>query len=282
MRPLPLSFLAAVVAAGLVTVANAANPASGTISNASPSVKWDGEVTNSYAARIPVVVTGDDSVPCSPPGCDAFALKLADAGDLTVSGTAPGGTSTGGDDAPAQATIRVRMPDGSVVIFTGDATEDKPLTGKIKKAPAGDYDVEYWNNFINGPVAYVGTAMLGSAPAPVAPAPGATPAPTPAPGSPAPAAKQGLKISAKVGKTSARKRKVIAKVKVSRQVKSLSAKLMKGRKTIGRAKAKNVKKSKTLKIKARKLRKGTYKLVLTADDGNGVKAAKTIKVKVRK
>ena len=264
---------AVAVAAG-ASIAGAADPASGTISNATPSVKWAGDVTGSYAARIPVVLSEDDSVPCVAPTCDAFALTLADAGDLTVSGTAPGGTSTGGDDAPAQVTIRVRKPDGSVVLFTGDATEDKPLSGKIKAAPKGDYDVEYWNNFIDGPIDYVGGAFIGAGPKPAVPAP---PAPAPAP---APAPKEDLKVSGKAGKNSAKRKRVVLTVTVSRAVKSVTATLLKGSKKLGSGKLGAFSGSKKLTIKAAKLKAGTYSVALTADDGAGVKAAKTIKVKV--
>lgn len=269
---------AAVVASAAATLAGAANPANGTISNASPSVRWDGDVTGSYAGRIPVVLSGDDSVPCFAPTCDTFKLTLADAGDLTVTGTAPGGTSTGGEEAPAQVTIRVRKPDGSVVLFTGDATEAKPLTGKIKGAAKGDYDVEYWNNFIDGPTEYVGSAFIGAAPQPAAPT-GPAPAPTAAPG---PAPKQDLTVNGKAGKSSAKAKKVVVTVTVSRAVKSVTATLRKGSKKVGSGKLGAFSGSKKLTIKAPKLKTGSYSVVLTADDGAGVKASKTIKVKVKK
>lgn len=275
------------IAGGLLAVgsaaAPAADPANGTVSKAQPKVTWTGEVTGSYFNRIPVIATGDDTVPCSPPGCDAFALTLADSDDLTVTADAPESTSTTG--GASQVTIRIRKPDGSVLITTGDASPEKPLTVKIKKAPAGDYGVEYFNYFVDGPIEYVGTATLGSAPT-AAPAPAASGG-TPPSGQPGPQPAQDLSVTVKVGKASARKlaksRKLAATVSVSRAVKSVTATLRSGKKVVGKGKLGAVTGSAKLTLKlSKKLKKGKYKLTVAASDGAGVSAARTITVKVGK
>ena len=255
-------------------IAAAANPDSGSVSNSAPSLTWKGQVTASYGPRIIAVAADDDSVPCSQPYCDAFNLKVVDKNDLTLSAGVPAGTGTGA----SQVTLRIHKPDGSVLVASGDADEKKPFSTKLKGAAAGDYVIDYMNNFIDGPIDYVGTATLG---APAAPAPspgggsaggGTTPAPAPA---------QDLKITVKAGKVTTKSKKLTATVTVSRQVKSISATLFKGKKAVAKGAVGATTSSAKVSLKLKKLKKGTYRLNVIADDGAGVQAGKSVTVKVK-
>src|SRR6266540_474679 len=133
--------LALATTAGLAAAsfALAATPDSGTVSSGAPTLTWKGQVSASYGPRILVVASDDDSVPCEQPYCDAFALKVADKDDLTLTGSVPEGTGTGS----ASVTLRIHKPDGSTLVSTGDATSAKPYAVKIKAAAAGDYTIDY-------------------------------------------------------------------------------------------------------------------------------------------
>src|SRR4051794_8609780 len=108
--------------AGTAGFALAATPGEGTVSHATPQVAWKGTVAMSYFNRIPVLVTGDGSVPCAPESCDAFTLHVADADDLVVAADA---TDTS-DGTPASVTLRVTKPDGSVTVFTATRRRRNP------------------------------------------------------------------------------------------------------------------------------------------------------------
>jgi len=98
------------LAALAVPAARAAEPASGTVSLAAPQTAWTGTSTAGGATTIPGVANGG-SVACAAPSCDAFALTVADGGDLAITADAPG---TGGFTM-----VEVVKPDGSTQYAMG-------------------------------------------------------------------------------------------------------------------------------------------------------------------
>ena len=253
----------------------AATPDAGTVSASSPKVTWTGETTGSYFTRVPTAVSADDSVPCQAPSCDTFALKVETKANLTVA--ADIGQPS---DNPGAVTIRVRKPDGSVVVGSSGAdevSEGKPYKVQIKGADVGDYTVEYWNNFYDGPITYSGYAEL-AVPKPAAPAPVDVPAPTTAP---APTTETTQAIDVTVAGAKAKGKKASAKVTVSRAVTGITATLKKGAKVVATGTRGATSGTATIALKAKKaLKKGTYALTVTATDGK-TSTAKTVKVKVK-
>jgi hypothetical protein len=281
MTRLPRRALCGILIAGgvLAGTAGAATPDKGTVSAAAPKVTWAGQVTASWFTSRAVILTEDGTVPCEAPTCDTFSLDVADQQNLEIGVSAPA--------AADQVILRIQKPDGSYLTTVEDTNSSTYVVVKIKNAAKGTYVIDYWNYYTDGPVDYSGYAQLGSAAA--APAPTATPAPgggAPSGGS-QPAAKQDLSVSVTAGKASARKlaktRKLAATVTVSRQVASVTAKLLRGKKVVGSGKLGTTSGTAKLSLKvAKKLKKGTYSLSVVANDGNGVTAAKTIKVKIAK
>jgi hypothetical protein len=261
----------------------AATPESGSVSKAAPKVEWTGETIGSYFSRVPTAVTEDDSVPCQAPSCDSFALTVADSANLTIAADIDQEADNAGS-----VTLRVRQPDGTVIVGSSGADEvsdGKPYKIQIKNAKTGDYTVEYWNNFFDGPITYSGYAELAvAAPASGAPAGGQPPAPqpTPAAGGPAPGPAPTQAIALSVKSAKAKGKKGSAKVTVSRTVKAVLAQLKKGKKVVATGKRGETTGTATIKFKAKKkLKKGKYTLTVTVTDGS-TSAAKTVKVKVKK
>jgi hypothetical protein len=264
------------IAGGMLAgTAVAATPESGEVSKAAPKVTWAGQTTGSYFTRVPTAVTADDSVPCQAPSCDTFALKVADSATLTVAADI-----VQPSDNPGAVTIRIRKPDGSVVVGSSDAdavSEGKPFKMTIKNAPTGDYTVEYWNNFYDGPIDYTASAERAVPPPAVAPPTVAAPAPAPV---------EAIALAVSVPKVSARSlaksRKLAAKVTVSRAVTAVTATLKKGAKKVGAGRLGATSGTAKLTVKtAKKLKPGTYSLVVNATDGT-TSTAKTVKVAVKK
>lgn len=271
---------ATAVVAGSSAIAIASEPSSGTISSASPSIAWTGSTTGSYWVLNPMNNAPED-VPCEQPTCDTFALTLADQGTLTVA------KEIETDSETATAGIRVTFPDGTVLYANGPSSTGKPLKSVIKNAKPGDYTIDLINNFVAG-ATYKGSASLpvAAAPAPAptaAPAPGATPPP-----SGQPATRTDFKLSVKVArKLSSRKlrkgRKLTAAVKVSSPVTSMTAKLLKGRKTVATGSLGQVAKSAKLGLKLKSnLKKGSYSLVVTATNSENTSVTKIVKLKVKR
>ena len=259
----------------------AATPESGTVSKSSPKTEWAGETIGSYFTRVPAAVTADDSVPCEAPSCDSFKLTVADQANLTITADIDQP-----DDNPGAVTLRVRQPDGSAVVASSgpdEVSDGKPFKVQIKGAKTGDYTVEYWNNFYDGPITYTGTAELAVAGGTPASGPPPSPQPTPGAGSGsgggAPAT-QAIELSVTGAK--AKGKKGSAKVTVNRPVKAILAQLKKGKKVVAKGKLGETSGTATIKLKAKKkLKKGKYTLTVTATDGS-TSTAKTVKVKVKK
>jgi hypothetical protein len=294
----------AVVATGATLVlsaaAIAATPENSTVSSETPRAAWTGAVTASYAPRVVTLVTESDAVPCEAPYCDTFDLNVAEAGKpLTIGADAPGTDSA----APDQVTLRIYAPDGELTIATGGATAGQPFAVEFEQSQKGTYTVEYMTYYIDGPTDYHGYASLGvpllddgsTPPPPAAPQTQAQPQPqpeqppaeqAPAP-APAPAPVQALTVDVKAPALSARKLKrsksFSIPITVSRGVSSVTATLTKGKKVVATGKGGALAGAGKLTVKTAKgLKAGTYKLTLTADDGAGVKAIKTVALKIKK
>ena len=121
-----------------------------------------------------------------------------------------------------------------------------------------------------------------AAPAPTTPA---TPAPggdTPAPAD-QPVVQFSLVGSAGKAKTASKKRKLALKIKSSGPVTGLTAKLIKGKKVVGTGKLAKLDGTAkvTVKLKSKKLKKGSYKLNVAAKDASGRNAGATLPVKLK-
>ena len=131
------------------------------------------------------------------------------------------------------------------------------------------------------------TSGLGSVP--LGPcAPGTTPAPTttPAPGSsPAPGTQSqqtGGPLPVKLVSKSVKHAKTVKiKVKSSEALTDLGARISKGAKVFGTGKLAKLNGAGTFKIKAKKLKKGTYKLDLAGTDSSGARRVASYKLKVK-
>jgi hypothetical protein len=261
--------------AALAGTAVAATPEEGSVSKSAPKFEWTGETTGGYLTRMPTAVSGSEETPCEAPSCDQFALKVADSANLTIAQMLDSESETAG------LTLRIIKPDGSVVQEDANsgAAAGKYFKVVIKNAPTGDYTVQHYNNAADT-MSYSSYAELA---VPAAPAP-APAAPVTSPPPPAPV--EAINLAVATGKASAKKlaksRSLPVKVTVSREVKSITATLKKGSKTVGKGSLGVTSGTKTLKVKiAKKLKKGTYSLSVLATDGSS-SAGKTIKVKVAK
>ncbi len=258
----------------------ASEPESGTVSTASPKVEWAGESTG-YGVYPLHSVAGSEAPdrPCEQPYCDSFALTVADSSNLSLQADNTAVNGPGGDFVE----LDVVKPDGSVQ-YT-QSGQDQPASVKIKNAPKGDYEIRVWTNERAGSDgSFTASATLGTvtaAPGPqqpsspqqpqqVAPQQPAQPQPSPT-------------ISLVTKKLSARKAKRAPKVtiKSSGPVTQVVAALSKGKKKIGTAKRASLNGAAALKFKAKKkLKKGTYTLVVNAKDAQGRAIGLRAKLKV--
>src|SRR3954451_20646634 len=160
---------AAAAAAAVAVPALASDPASGTVSEAAPSVTWKGNATGYGVVPTNILVTTAGQDPqCPPTACDKFALTVADSFDLVV---------TAAQSAHDNFTeLHVVQPDGSVQYVQSE--DGKAATIKVKKAAKGDYGIEVLTNeSADQSGAYDASATLnvpkpaGTQPAPPATAP---------------------------------------------------------------------------------------------------------------
>jgi hypothetical protein len=259
-----LFFCGAVSATALAVPALASDPASGTLSNASPQTTWTGS-SNGYGYYPIHNVTGEGR--CSPPVCDSYSLELADAGNLTLTVDNNAANGPGADVVQ----VDVTKPGGDVVQTGG--TADKPTVVKIKNAEKGKYTVEVTTNEqAANDGSYKGVAQLGNpaAPATTPAAGGGTT--TPPPASPTPAAGQepAAVLSLKTRKASAKKARKGLKLTISttKPVKDVSAALVKGKKVLGKGKLASLQSTGSITVKAKKLKKGSYVVALSATDAS--------------
>lgn len=267
--PLPRILAAAALAAAAIATAVpalAAEPESGTISNASPRVDWKGETINGGLTTLPAVVNGGTVAGCVAPSCETFALTLADAGDLTVTASSPNDRKF--------VMVEIVKPDGSTIYNGGTETESS-TTVKIKKAATGDYEVRIANNALEiEPYEAFAHLPIVAAAAP------AEPAPQP---QPQPAARPAATLSVVTKSLSARRSRKKAKLSISSSgpVSDVVVQLRKGSKALatGRLAQLNGRGTVALKLK-RALKKGRYTVAVAAKDGDRpVGATAPLKVK---
>lgn len=260
--------LAAAALAAAAVPALAAEPSSGELSTATPRVEWKG-TAGGYGVSIVADVNGSFPA-CQAPVCDAFDLTVKDSADLTVAITT--------DDGSGFTTIEVEAPDGTIH-YNGGAEDQPTSVIKIKKAAPGAYVVRTMtNNPVASGDAYSGLATLAVAPAPVvvptaAPTPGTAPAPTPA---------AAPTITVKRGKYSARRsrRGLTVALSSTGRVTGLVATLAKGRKTVGRGKLAALDGNGKVRLKVKKLKKGTYTLQVRGRSADGATVATRARLKV--
>ena len=260
-----LSLLAAAAAA---LPAGAADPATGTLSNATPKTEWKGEAAG-YGTSVLSDVNGAFVGPCQAPNCDSFAIDLKDAGDLTVTLT----TNVG-----SFMTMEVEAPDGTIT-YNGGADEAASTTIKLKKAATGTYTVRaQTTNTLADDYGYTGFAILGAPPAP---------APAKLPGTaPAPVSKPGAQITIRTRTGSARKvRKGLAiALSATSEVKTLVAELRKGNTVWARGTLAKLSGKGTVKIKGkRKLKPGNYAVYVRGTDAvSGAAVSTLVKFKLKR
>ena len=280
-RSLPLAALVSLAIIAIALPAQAAEPASGTLSDAAPSLQWSGEA-GGYGTSVVADINGQFPEPCEQPNCDTFDLELKDSGDLTV---------TLRTNEGAFMTMEVEDPSGTIT-YNGGSEDSDTTTIKLKKAKTGKYIVRAMTN--NTPAeehGYTGVATLGSPPAAATPAPAGPPAPgaTPTPSGQSPAAAQPaarIIVRSRTGSARKARKGMVVKLTVTSKVTRLSAVLRRGKSKKAYAKGKLAKVSKTGKLKLRtkrRLKRGTYKLTLRAKDASsGATVATTVKFKVKR
>jgi opacity protein-like surface antigen len=241
----------------------AADPESGKVSRATPTVTWNGAVTSFQSWQTYNQGNGQ----CIKPSCDTFTLEVAD-GPAPLKITVESGDST--------MFVEVVKPDGSKETFGGEAK----ATGTVKNAANGTYTINVAQNE-QTQATHKGTAQLvfpaTSPPAP-APAPGA-PAPAPSPGAapaPAPAA---TTLSLKAAKP--KKGRLPVTIGASAPVTKVAATLKRGKKVVAKGSLARVEGSAAMKLKIKgKPKRGKHTLTVTALDGSGKPVSKTISVKI--
>ena len=236
---------------------------------AKPKFEWTGQSINGGATTIPAVANGGAPA-CAPPSCDTFALTVKDSADLTVFAEAP---DTGGF-----LMIQIVKPDGET-IYNGGAQDETSTKVKIKKAPAGEYEVQIAANSATD-VTYSAYAELSVPPAAVTPPPPSEPAPGPA--APAPA-EPGANLSLRTRSVSAKRSKKAPKLVIAsdREVTDVTVSIRKGSKVLGTAKLPILAGSKAVKVKLKKaLKRGKYTVALVAKQNTrtvGATAKLTVK-----
>ena len=257
----------------------AATPENGTVSAASPTVKWEGEAAGYgvFPTNLLLNSAGQEPAPCEQPYCDIFTLTVADKADLNLFAAQRA--------ADNFTEMHVVKPDGERLF--AQSADSEAVRIKVKGAAPGDYTIEVMTNetLAQGGV-YDASATLAGASQPAAPpanqpttdtrpAPGTEPA---SPSSPEPAATLGLATKS----VSARKRKFKLAVTSSKPVTNLRLVIKKGKKVVGKGALKTLtsKGNVALKLK-KKLEKGTYVVNMTASDG-GRPVGLSTKLKVKK
>lgn len=294
-----LALLAGLLAtAGLITVAQAADPAKGTVSKASPKFGWGGTLTSS-GITANAWNNGEDELPCETPICDPFTLTVADSGpgvNLIIKTRLQNAAAQGNNGT---ATIRVTDPSGTRTVFTGESGPETDLKITIKNAANGDYQIDTAASFICcGSTDYLSTAELTGAgfgtqtPPPVGEG-GGTPPPVNGgqsgnPQQPAPTAS--LKVSA--GAVSAKKvkksRKIAATLEASAKLTNVTVVLVDKKKKLGSLKLASLEGTKKIalklaKSKAKLLKKGkAYQLSAGGTDAQGRTVVGSVKLTVKK
>jgi hypothetical protein len=279
MRVRAASAAAALVALGAVTVAQAADPGSGTVSPSNPKVSWKGTLQSSgifYNAW-----DQDPTIDCAAPACDTFALKLEGAPkDLTLTLNIQNDAIQGNEGGGG---IRVLKPDGNYQWVKGTSSKKTTLKLKLKNAAPGDYQVTSVASYVCcAQSEYIGGAEI----------PAATTAPAPAPATPPASGTQSSappEIKVTAPKASAKKLKKSRKLKVALSsngpIKNLKGFLTKGKAKFATGSLASLNGNGTITLKlsskaAKKLKAGTYGISVSGTDAEGRTVGTAIRVKI--
>jgi hypothetical protein len=264
--------LAVGIAAGLavVSVALAATPSSGTLSTSTPQVKWSGTLTSSGIFYN--LWTIDPTLACAPPTCDPFTLKVADGvHNMSIKLNINSENATGGDPG---AGIRVQSPDGAYQYTQGTAGAKTTMTLKFKDPKPGDYEINTVASHVCcGDDPYTQRAEI---PELIPVEEGGTLRVVP---------QLTLKASGVSARKLAKSRKYKVTVTTTAPLTKVTAKLLKGKKSLASAKAESLEGTATLVLKLTKKAKpkaGTYTLVVSGVDGAGTQTTAAVKIKFRR
>jgi hypothetical protein len=273
---LPAAVLLLLSAALTVSVAHAADPGSGKVSAASPTVAWKGQVLDSGVTSN--AWGQDPTFDCNAPACDRFTLEVADSANLLIRLKGFQENTAGGDPG---CSIRVVSPDGQSKLNSGNCGPKTEMKVTIKNAAKGTYQIDVADSHVVGqPENYEASATLMVAPAPTAPGTVATPAP--APSSPPPAATLTAKVPAQSAKKLKKAKKFTVTLTTSAPLTGVNALLIKGKKQVAGGKLARLEGTGKLVVKLKKaLKKGTYDLAVGGRDAQGRNVLASAKVKVK-
>jgi hypothetical protein len=268
--------LAALLLILVVSVAQAADPGEGTVSAASPTVAWKGQVVSAGVSS--QAWAQDPTAPCQAPSCDTFALEVADSANLVLKLKGFKQNTAGGDPT---CDFRVTDPAGEQTHYPGTCGPESEMRVTIKNAAKGKYTIDVADSHVVGqPENYEASATLAVPPPVVAP-PASTPAPTTT-APPAPA-----KLTVKAPKLSAKKlkkaKKFVVTLTTSAPLTAVNALLVDKKKSVGSGKLAQLNGTSKLTVKVKKaLKKGTYQLSVGGRDAQGRNVLATAKVKIGK
>jgi hypothetical protein len=269
----------------IASMAIAATPENGTVSKSNPKVEWGGDLTDSGAFYN--AWAQDPSIPCNAPACDTFALTVAEGGhNLTLTENNDSTNLQGGGDPGCG--MNIEFPDGSYQYTQAPCGSKTTLQVKLKNVKPGDYTVRVASSHVCcGTEGYTASAFI-----PEALTPAATPAPTPSGGgttTSSPTAEAAPQLTVKATKASAKKLTKTHKYKITAEasgpINAVTAKLLKGSKTIGTAKLSRLSGKATMVLKLgkkTKVKKGKYKVTVSGTDDQGRVITTSVSVKVAK
>jgi hypothetical protein len=258
------------MAAAFPSIASAAEPSSGTVSNSSPSVKWGGTLASSGITNN--IWAEDPTFDCYAPACDRFTLEVADSANLVVGLNM---LSTNADGSDPGCGIRIVAPDGSSTWHDGSCSESSTMKVTIKNAAKGTYQIDVASSHVCcGEEDYTASATLAVPPPPVTSPPVTTP--------PAPEAKLSAKVPS-LKATKLRKAKTFtATLTTTAPLSDITALLVNKSKQLGSGTLASLEKSGKITVKVpKKVKKGTYQLSVGGKDAEGRNVVTTAKVRVR-
>ena len=256
-------------AAGVAAPGLASEPSSGTVSASNPTVSWTGEAETAPFAE---QMRNEQYRVCGPAICETFALRVEDAGDLTV--------QVKGEEHAVG--FQVIAPDGTKVFadnFDGDPAE--PVTIIIQGAKTGDYGIEIWQDATEADAHQLsGSAQLAPPPAP------ASPPPPPAPASSPPGPPAAPRLAVRTATVRVRKlarRRLALRVSASSPVTKVKAQILKGRRVVGRGSLAHLDGGGRIVVRtSNRLRPGRYVAVLSAKAASGDRVAVSRRLVIRR
>jgi hypothetical protein len=257
-----------------VSVAQAADPGSGKVSAASPTVAWKGQVLDSGVTSN--AWGQDPTFECNAPACDRFTLEVADSANLVIRLKGFQENTAGGDPG---CSIRVVSPDGQSKLNSGNCGPKTEMKVTIKNAAKGTYQVDVADSHVVGqPEDYEASATLVVTPAVGTPGPVATPAPAPS----TPAATLTAKVAAQSAKKLKKAKKFTVTLTTSAPLTGVNALLIKAKKQVGGGKLARLEGTGKLVVKLKKaLKKGTYDLAVGGRDAQGRNVLASARLKVK-